>query len=91
MKHQGKFQDGDKVRFSTTCRQGHRPPLYAIDLLKKMSRTVRRSYYDIKKQCRYYVLAGQGKGEIGYHFRSYELDLAPDVISRGRPQVREAR
>lgn len=83
---QAKFQDGDRARFSTTAPRHHRPPFYAIDLLRKRSRTVKRSYYDQDKQCRFYVLAGRGKTEIGYHFRSYELDLATDTGAMGRPR-----
>ena len=86
MIHRGKFQDGDRVRFSTTAPRHHRPPFYATDLLRKRSRAVCRSYYDEDKQCRFYVLAGRGKGEIGYHFRSYELDRATNTQTPGRPR-----
>jgi hypothetical protein len=74
-----KFNIGDKVRFTTRATQH--------SFNRKRTRTVKRSFYDVAKQCRWYILCDIGKGE-GNLYRSYELKLATKLNCRGRPKLR---
>ena len=61
-----KFQNGDTV-FLT-----RRAPVFLG--AKKRRRKIVRSYYDPKRECRYYILGTNNKSEkVSYPFRSYML------------------
>jgi hypothetical protein len=74
-----KFKAGDKVRFTVRATES--------TIARRRTRTVKRSFYDVAKQCRFYVLSDIGKGE-GLLYRSYELRLAENMSKRGRPKLR---
>lgn len=76
-----KFQPREKVRFS------NRATRYITADLRKRTRTIRDMFYDPVKKCCFYELWGQGKGALGYFFRSFMLIHADgNKHTVGRPR-----
>jgi len=77
-----KFKVGDLVRLGRRCPPGLRARI------RDRTRRIVATFYDDTDQCRYYELGGQGKGTMGYLFRSYMLlPVSKDVAAKmGRPR-----
>lgn len=76
-----KFKVGDRVRMTG------RTPEFIRKKYRMRTRAIIYAFYDEKDQCMYYMLAGKGKGEMGYWCRSYMLELiTPEQVHKiGRP------
>ncbi len=89
-----KFQVGDTVRFNRKGPKRHQVPDHVLEEYKGRSRKVIAIQHDKGKGKRvFYELAGQGRGRIGYPFRSHQLVLvtAAQTKTMGRPKTKRPR
>ena len=86
-----KFQIGDKVRFATKVAPRHQVPQHVLDQYRRRTRTIIGIIHEKDKHRVFYELSGQGRGRIGYLFRSSQLILAKDTEKIGRPPTKRKR